>query len=434
MNASSNAARTAVIWFATILSGSAALAYEIAWSRSLVVPLGNAADAATIVLAAFMIGIGIGAWIAGQWAERWAERIGSPLRAYAVVEVLLGAYALVAPGLLASLSSIQTHGAVFFRWPIAMILIAAPCLAMGASLPLLVAALTRQASSLRWQVGIAYGANTAGAAIGALATGFWGLAALGIWQSSAIAAIGSFSAAILALIANRIPVRDGISNSQSTPNAQKENKTTQKLAIATTFVMGFAVLANELIWARILTFIFGHDTYAFATMLAVVLIGLAIGGAAHRLLASRNQTTLMTWLLGAFSITSIASFWTAASLVIERGRDPFGFESTSALATSLRLELARELAFTPILVLLPCMIAGAAFPTACSIYEQGSDPNKYNSAQTVGRVTLANGVGSALGAIVTSLVMGSIIKIQPMLFAISLVAAIATAVTATVTL
>jgi spermidine synthase len=409
---SANIVRTATIWSAAMLSGGAALAYEIAWSRALVVPLGNASDAAALVLAAFMIGIGAGAWVAGGWAER----VRSPLRLYALAEVLLGSYALVAPHLLSVLSTLPGDTGAVFRPLLALLLIAAPCLAMGASLPLLVRALTRPGASMRRQVGIAYGANTAGAALGSLATGFWGLALVGTSRWSAFAAAGSFAAAILALLADRR--RPSLALPTPDPSAKQEtgNLALRRLALGATFVMGFVVLANEMLWARVLTFVFGHDTYAFATMLAVVLVGLSVGGAAHRLFASRDQAAWTAGLLSAFSLASLASFWVAAELVIRRGRDPFGLEASHAFAASAHLELLRELAYTPILVLLPCILAGAAFPAACSLHGHASG----HVGQSIGRVTFANGVGSALGAVTASVAVGAVFGVQRTFFAVAL--------------
>jgi spermidine synthase len=409
---SANTFRTATIWTAAMLSGGAALAYEIAWSRALVVPLGNASDAAALVLAAFMIGIGGGAWVAGGWAER----VRSPLRLYALAEVLLGSYAFAAPHLLSALSTLPGDTGALFRRLLALLLIAAPCLAMGASLPLLVRSLTRPGASMRRQVGIAYGANTAGAALGSLATGFWGLALVGTSRWSAVAAAGSFAAAILALLADRH--RSPLASTTQDPSGAKHetnNVALRRLALGATFVMGFVVLANEMLWARVLTFVFGHDTYAFATMLAVVLVGLSIGGAAHRLIASRDQAAWTAGLLSAFSLASLASFWVAAELVIRRGRDPFGLEASHAFAASVHLELLRELVYTPILVLLPCILAGAAFPAACSLHGHASG----HVGQSIGRVTFANGVGSALGAITASIAVGAVFGVQRTFLAVA---------------
>lgn len=404
------APRTIATWLAALLSGGAALAYEIAWSRALVVPLGNSTDASALVLAAFMIGIGAGALLAG----RIAERASHPLRVYAVAEVLLGLYALAAPSLLGSLSNVGVAG---LRGVGALVLIAIPCLAMGASLPLLVRALTRPGTSLDVQVGLAYGANTAGAAIGAICTGFWGLAAHGTARWSAMAAIASFAAAGIAWIASekREP--------ETTSPPEPAGRAMQRLALIGTFTIGFVVLACEVLWARLLTFVFGHDTYAFATLLATVLVGLSMGGLLHRMVARRNQRSLFAILLAGYSLVTLVSFWVATVLVIRFGRDPFDLQASGTFATSIRLELYRELAFTPILLLVPSILAGMAFPAACATYASGSR----DAGRSVGVIALVNGLGAACGAAVAALGIVSLLGIQPALLTLMALPCIAAA-------
>ena len=375
---------TLAIWVAAALSGGAALSYEICWSRALVVPLGNSMDAAAIVLAGFMLGIAVGARVGGAWSERAAR----PLRDYAALEVALGAYALVAPALLDSLS---TSSMVGLRYLAAVALITLPGLAMGASLPLLVRALTSDGEPLRLHISIAYGANTAGAALGAFVTGFWGLATVGVMRCSAYAAAASVVAALLAVLV-------GGDSRQPQPDASADASRfkLRRLAMAAAFVSGFAMLASELLWARVLTFVFGHDTYAFASLLALVLLGLGIGGFAQRLLARFDQGKLLAALLASSALALLSSFWFSASLVVEHGRDPFDLQGSGSFATSVWLELLRELSYTPLLVLLPSLVAGASFPTACTLYAgRGTD-----SGRSVGIIGLVNGVGSALGAVV----------------------------------
>ena len=422
-----------------MFSGAAALAYEICWSRALVVPLGNSMDAAALVLAGFMLGIALGARFAGNVADRSAR----PLRIYALVEVALGGYALAAPALLAATTSLG----VGVRYAAALVLITAPGMAMGASLPLLVRALTSSGERVGRHISVAYGANTAGAALGACLTGFWGIAALGLWRCSGVAAGASLVAAAIALVADRYrdalaealtsvdrkrasalpqPIGDAGEASPSVvrshlrdalpeapasdPHAAPRGAGIQshitaaharrlrQVAVGVAFVSGFAMLAGEMLWARVLTFVFGHDTYAFAALLAIVLSGLALGGFLHRLFAAHDQRRVIVALLAGFGVALLLSFWASAELVIELGRDPFGLMGQGAFATSVWLELYRELAYTPVLVLLPSVLSGAIFPAACSLY--GGE--RSDAGMSVGVVTLVNGIGSACGALIVS--------------------------------
>lgn len=391
------------MWIAAALSGGAALAYEICWSRALVVPLGNAMDAAAMVLAGFMLGIGGGARLGGALAERGR----SPLKLYAAVELALAAYAGGAPWLLGATSAIAAPA---LRYLAALILIGAPGLCMGASLPLLARALTAGRAPLSRHISILYGMNTGGAALGATLTGFWGIATLGVARCSLIAATVSASAAAIAFAASwRAP--------SPTPSAEPApSRAARRLALAAAFASGMCMLLAETLWARVLTFVFGHDTYAFASLLTIVLLGLALGGAAHRVVARLDQRRVLGWLLAAFALSSLASFWLAAEVVSLGGRDPFSLTRSGRLATSVWLELYRELAFTPLLVLTPAMAAGAIFPAACCLYAGRAD----DSGRSVGVVTLVNGVGSAFGAILAPMGIVAAIGLESTFAAIAL--------------
>src|SRR3977135_2609164 len=90
-------------------SGAAALVYEVTWTRLLTLQLGHTVAAASTVLAAFMGGLAIGAWIAGGWNGLKAvpyrgsgvgdglQAVPNFLRAYAVLELLVAATALALP-------------------------------------------------------------------------------------------------------------------------------------------------------------------------------------------------------------------------------------------------------------------------------------------------------------------------------------------------
>src|SRR3954454_21849388 len=83
-----NSRRLFVLLYA--LSGAAALVYEVTWTRMLTLQLGHTVAAASTVLAAFMGGLALGAWIAGQ--RRFAT-----LRTYAILEFTVALSALALP-------------------------------------------------------------------------------------------------------------------------------------------------------------------------------------------------------------------------------------------------------------------------------------------------------------------------------------------------
>src|SRR5260370_20359978 len=155
-------------------SGAAALIYEVAWTRLLTLQLGHTVAAASTVLAAFMGGLALGAWLAGRFS------LGT-LRTYALLEVVVAATALVLPVALdasvPALAWAYADGAAPTRFTIVRVVISlallgVPAAAMGATFPI--------AANWHTDAALLYAANTSGAALGAIAAGFWLIPALGL--------------------------------------------------------------------------------------------------------------------------------------------------------------------------------------------------------------------------------------------------------------
>src|SRR5882724_10942853 len=132
----SSARRVFLLLYAA--SGAAALVYEVTWTRLLTLQLGHTVAAASTVLAAFMGGLAVGAWLAGR-------RAVTTLRAYAVLEIVVAASALLLPlALAASVPALAwayadgTAPAQFaiVRVAISLGLLGLPAAAMGATFPI----------------------------------------------------------------------------------------------------------------------------------------------------------------------------------------------------------------------------------------------------------------------------------------------------------
>jgi spermidine synthase len=76
-----------------VLSGAAGLAYEVIWFKRFTHVWGSSAHAWASVVAAYLLGLGIGAGVAGRRADRAAR----PLRLYGLCELGIAACALAVP-------------------------------------------------------------------------------------------------------------------------------------------------------------------------------------------------------------------------------------------------------------------------------------------------------------------------------------------------
>src|SRR5690348_12259002 len=75
------------------LSGASGLILELLWTRMLTLVFGSTTLAVSTVLTAFMGGLGLGSYLAGKVADQLRD----PVRAYALAEAAIGAYALAVP-------------------------------------------------------------------------------------------------------------------------------------------------------------------------------------------------------------------------------------------------------------------------------------------------------------------------------------------------
>jgi len=193
------------------LGGGAALLCEVAWFRLLTLILGGSAYAFSIMLLAFLLGIGLGGWAGGAAADRSLAKGGRPrvLGHLAGLQMLLALLCWGAMFLYAELPLsfvwLYDHLASqrpWLLWPgqalLALAVMLPPALLMGASFPYLVRAAAGPPEGLSRPVGLIYGVNTLGALAGAALGGLLLLPALHIRGTVLAAALVNLAAALIA--------------------------------------------------------------------------------------------------------------------------------------------------------------------------------------------------------------------------------------------
>src|SRR6202521_2737651 len=86
---------TAVLYLLFFCSGLSGLIYQVVWVRVFGNVFGNTIYSASIVTAVFMLGLGIGSYVVGAWADRrYATRPDSLVRMYGHFELLIGVMSL----------------------------------------------------------------------------------------------------------------------------------------------------------------------------------------------------------------------------------------------------------------------------------------------------------------------------------------------------
>jgi len=145
------------------VSGGSALIYQVAWQRLLFSAFGVDIESITIVVSTFMLGLGCGALLGGQAADRFRSRI---IELFAVCEVGIGFFGILSTALIPAVGEEFMHHNLPVIVLVNFLLILFPTTLMGATLPLLVAYLFRSTASVGVSIGSLYLANTLGAALG----------------------------------------------------------------------------------------------------------------------------------------------------------------------------------------------------------------------------------------------------------------------------
>ena len=376
------------------LSGASGLVFEVAYTRIFGEYFGHANLAITVVLAAYMGGMAVGALS----ASRWSDRVAQPVRLYGVLELGIALWCATAPyqialsdrlgaALLLHVPSLRAAGEAP-RWGLAVLLLLVPTAAMGATLPLLGRAAAPSQGPR--SVGLLYGANTVGAVAGALAAGVWMLRWAGVGGTLlAGVAVG----ALTGLGAFAVGTREvnGPQARTSDTHAGPRGATLRVPPLLwglVVFVSGFAGLASEVLWSRLLVFVLGASVLSFSLVVASVLAGVGFGSLGAAVLSSRGwaRERVVGWVMAAYGC-ALASSVAVASWVPDLWSALGGGGGTTGTT------MARGWLATGAVAFLPSVLLGLIFPLATAVSSSGSVGRSAGRLYTA--VTLGNVTGAA---------------------------------------
>ena len=395
-------------------SGCAALIYEIVWFQLLQLSIGSSAVSLAVLLATFMGGLCLGSLL----CDRFVGPGRHPLAVYAGLEFGIAACGLVilhaAPRLGAGYDALGISGypGICCRGLVAAICLLPPTLLMGATLPAAARFVEATPAGVAW-LGWLYGGNTFGAVAGCLLAGFCLLRFFDVTVATWAAAALNICVGAVALLLAR--------NTRHAPppvaDPAHAERTPRDVLFAIGF-SGFAALAAELVWTRLLSLQLGATVYTFSLILAAFLAGLGIGS----LLAGRTARDPIRArvALGACQLAVGAAIawaaWQVSACLPRWQVDPSPLGGT---ASGFGFDLLRCL-----WVVLPAAcLWGASFPLAIgAVSGRGRD-----AAPVVGIVSAANTLGAIAGAVASGLLvwwLGSQ-SVQRLLIAVSALSGLA---------
>jgi spermidine synthase len=255
-------------------SGFAGLGYQIVWTQQSAVWIGHEAPAMLAIVAAFFGGIALGAW----WTGRRIDASPRPALWYALAEAAIGLWGLVlvllmSPASEAMLALIGPQPGALRHWAIAFggtfLLLLPATAAMGATLP----AMERIVSGFgagRAPVAMLYAANTLGALCGVIGAAFLLVPRLGF------AATALICVALNLFCAVATPLSFQAQTTAATPAAGSD-----RAPLLTLFFTGLLGIGYEVLVVRVLSQVAENTVFTFAILLAVYLLGTALGAAGY---------------------------------------------------------------------------------------------------------------------------------------------------------
>jgi len=415
-----------------LVSGTTGLVYEVAWARCFGTVFGNTVFAASTVLTSFMLGMAIGSYLFGRYADTAAR----PLRLYAVLELGIGLYALVFP-LILRLTDVfyiffyrrlapSFHLLSIVRFLLSTVILLPPTVLMGGTLPVLVAFWIRRGSTpSRRTVSLLYAVNSFGAAFGCFLAGYVLLRRLGIASTIYTVAAANIAISLVAMALSVVhspvqptahrgmlaagQVRRPAHAHRRPPSSQMQSPASADLRVrrailATVAAAGFCSLALEVLWTRVLVFVLGTSVYAFACMLTCFIFGLALGSLLCTLFIHRikHQVLAVAVCETFIGLTALASLPILSRLW---GID---YDLLSALdAFDFWREISVHFLDAAMILLAPTVLMGIALPIAMAAFAiEGHLPS------ATGAVYAANTLGCVLGAFAAGFILVPVLGLR----------------------
>lgn len=370
-----------IIYLLFFFSGAAGLIYEIVWGRLLVLIFGSTTNSIVAVISAFLGGLAIGSLIFGQIADRLPAK--KLIKTYSLLEIGIGLSAAATLVLLEVIKSIYanfsdgssvTLGLLLFKFALTILVLSVPTILMGATLPILVRFAQSQNQSQGKSVSLLYAINTLGGVAGVLVCAFILIEIFGL-QNSLLAAvainltIGAFASLIIASDKNlKIKKVQNLQIGQIiTPD--------KLIVLIAFFLSGLISIAYEVLWSRIFTPTIGTLIYAFATVLAIYILGIGIGSLVYEQFAKviKGKNLAFAICEAGIGIFAIASVILTHKFAIDNG-------------------------FRIAAIILPATILmGLTFPVVVALLK-----NEKHTGKIVGASYFANTAGSITGGFLAS--------------------------------
>ena len=378
-----------------LLSGAAALIYQVAWVRLLGLSMGSTSASISTVLAAFFLGMALGSY----FAERISRNRINSFKPYIILEIGIAVSGLLLLPILLNLdsfiASVPAIGSVLpGKFLITMLLLLVPTVCIGATFPVMASILIRKENEIGLRLGQLYALNTFGAIFGALLAGFAFIPTYGLDGAIYIAVALNATVAILALIFNKsitLPPINRCEKEQDKNEAPAKLNKEQKLALIILMGTGFASIASEIGWTKYLSIFTGTTIFGFAAILGIFLMGIAAGSWVIRKHVEKIQSP-DKWLAFALVLAALLLIYSRVGMAVV----PILYEAINSISISGAVKQWLKYFIVFLIIFPPTFVFGAIFPINIKLY----CGNLSGVQARVGKAYAANTLASIAGSIV----------------------------------
>jgi spermidine synthase len=373
--------------------------------------MGHTVYALSAVLTAFLGGLALGAEVGG----RWVQRRGVSIRFYAGIELMIACGALAVPALLWVIEpvfGVVYRGlgssfalASFAQFALCAVVLLAPTLLIGMTLPVVVALLRSDQKEFAIEAGWLYALSTFGGVVGAGLAGLVLLPQIGQWGATLFAAALNLGVAGAAMWSpsTRVRSNNGLVHGVEPPKAQPEPQLspgwTAPSRASLVFLYsaaGFAALALEVAWVRIVSLSIGSTTYGFTITLVTYIFGIAIGSTVLPRLRWISSNSVRAILI----LHVLVAIWSLFSLPY-LGTLPIRIAALMNSAHTFESLFLSELLLVFITIAIPTIAMGGIFPLVANLLHCAFG----SAGRAVGAAYAANTLGSIAGSLAAGFVL-----------------------------
>ena len=396
-----------------LVSGAAGLVYQIVWERLLELFFGVTMVSVTLIVGAFMAGLGLGSLLGG----RLARQVKNTLLMYGLLELGVAAFGVISQPLIFWVGEGTAGSSYLLVFVISFGILLIPTTLMGMTLPLLTQSFVHRVETSGGVIGILYGINTLGAAFGTVLAGYVLIGAYGFDGTTTIAVVMNVIVGLSAVILARWKERE---TQPLEPEMQTSAPVLQwgyKTILLSSFLVGFIGLGFEMLWVRILHIVNKNTAYSFPSILFVFLLGLAIGGYIFGRQADKSKNPVLLFCKIELTGAAIAAFtflifWWSLEFSPPWIQDFFETQKPALPFVKIQKELilSKRLLFAnlwnyflPILILVfpASVVLGGGLP----VLDRIAINNPALAGRRVGDIHLANIIGSVTGTLVISFIL-----------------------------